>query len=272
MSLRWYARAVGTAATVIGLGGCLVSIDESRIDGRKLDATTGAQDAGDGGPGVTDGSDAAVSFCPQGAIFCDGFEGKLGDGKWERSGATGFLSYDTAPPGKSFSGSQSFRVAPVSPDGGPEIIDYLTHKVALRDAADSPNVRITFRALLESSGENVVGLGVRMEDLQLDVDLRSGQTVERSNSTTRRAISGATTLPVGSSWHLVQVDIQRVDAKLTVSVDGTPGVVVDPGTGKGLLSKAQLLGTQLTLCLGAFYVAAGQSWRMWVDDVVVTAF
>lgn len=267
---RRYARALAAAALVIGLGGCLVSIDESRIDARKLDATTGVQEAGDGGPGVADGSDAAVDSCPQGAIFCDGFEGKIDDGTWERSGATTFLSYDRAPPGKSFSGSQSFRVAPTA--NGTDVMNYLTHAVVLPDAAAKPNVRITFRALLESSGENVVGLGVRMEDLQLDVDLRSGQTVERSNSTTRRAISGATTLPVGSDWHLVQVDIHRVDATLTVSVDGTPGVVVEPGTGKGLLSKTQLLGTQLTLCLGAFYVAAGQSWKMWVDDVVVTAF
>jgi hypothetical protein len=255
---------------VIGLGGCLVSIDESRIDAGKLDAATGVQDAGDGGPGVADGSDAAVSFCPQGAIFCDGFEGRIDDGTWERSGAGSFLSYDTTPPGKSFSGRQSFRLAPIA--NGSDVIDYLTHAVALPDAAAKPNVRITFRALLESSAGNVVGLGLRMTDLQLDVDLETGQTVEKSSTTSRRAISGGTMLPVGSRWHLVQVDIQRVDAKLTVSVDGTPGVVVDPGTGKGPLSKAQLLGTQLTLCIGAFYVAAGQSWRMWVDDVVVTAF
>ncbi|NOU30925.1 MAG: hypothetical protein HOO96_23755 [Polyangiaceae bacterium] len=270
MSPRRYARALGTAATVIGLGGCLVSIDESRIDAGRLDAATGAQDAGDGGPGVADGSDGAVSFCPQGAIFCDGFEGKLDDGTWERSGATGFLSYDTAPPGRSFSGSQSFRVAPTST--GSDVIDYLTHAVVLPDAAAAANVRLTFRALLESSSGDVVAVGLRMKDLQLNMDLKTGHTLETSGSTSGHDMSGGTKLPVGSTWHLVQVDLQRQEGKLTLSVDGTPGVLLDPGTGKGPLSKAQLLGTQLTLCLGAFYVAAGQSWRMWVDDVVVTAF
>ncbi len=273
MSSRSYGRALAVAATVgavVALGGCLVSIDESRIDAAKLDAGQGPRDAGslvfDGGAG----GDATVSFCPPDALFCDGFEGKIDDGTWAGGGATAFVSYDTAPPGRSFSGRQALRVTPTA--AGSNIMDYRKHAMVLPDAAAKPNLRVTFRALLESSGDNVVGLGLLMGDLQLDVDLRSGQTVERSKSTSNRGITGGTPLPVGSSWHLVQVDIQRVDAKLTVSVDGTPGPVVEPGTGKGLLSKSDLLGTQLTLCLGAFYVAAGQSWKMWVDDVVVTAF
>lgn len=267
MSSRSYGRALAVAATVgavVALGGCLVSIDESRIDAAKLDAATGAQDARSG--------DAPTGFCPASALFCDGFEGKIDDGTWQRTEPRGLLSYDTAPPGRSFSGSQSLRVTPTAPSS--DVVDYLTRTVVLPDAEVAPNVRITFRALLESSSGDVVALGLRIKPLQLNMDLKSGHTLETGSatSTSGHDMSGGTRLPVGGTWHLVQVDLQRKEAKLTLSVDGAPGVLAEPGTGKGLLSKSDLLGTQLTLCLGAFYVAAGQSWKMWVDDVVVTAF
>ncbi len=266
MSLRWYARAVGTAATVIGLGGCLVSIDESRIDGRKLDATTGAQDAGDGGPGVTDGSDAAVSFCPQGAIFCDGFEGAIDDGTWERSSPRGFLSYDTAP-ARVFSGKSSLRIA--AGPTGTAAVDYLSRVVTLPAVTAAPTVRVTLRAYLESKTENVNGLTLHFQDMELGIDLATGYALEKID-TTRHEMSGAPILPLGG-WHEVRVDLQRQQRTVVLAIDGTPGAIVDTG-GKGLAAQAQLQANQMSLCVGTCYVAAGQSWKMWVDDVVVTAF